>query len=58
MYETLPAGQLSVIAGSSHLVPMEKPGEVSRVICDFLAGDAIPQTFMPSRRSANAMPTA
>ena len=51
MYEALPAGQLSVIAASSHLVPMEKPAEVSRVSCDFLSGDALPQTLMPSRRS-------
>jgi hypothetical protein len=33
---------------------MEKQAEVSRVICDFLAGDANPETLMPSRRSDNA----
>jgi pimeloyl-ACP methyl ester carboxylesterase len=54
MYEALPAGQLSVIAASSHLVPMEKPSEVSRVILDFLTGEASPHTLLPARRSVTA----
>ena len=52
LYESLPAGQLAVIPATSHAVPMEKPAELSRIIGDFLAGDAAPQTFMSVRRSA------
>jgi pimeloyl-ACP methyl ester carboxylesterase len=51
LYESMPSAQLAVIPGSSHLVPLEKPTEVCRVITDFLLGDATPQTLMPSRRS-------
>ena len=55
MYEALPAGQLSVIPGASHLVPIEKPTEVSHLICDFLSADASPQTTMPSPRSGSSV---
>ena len=57
LYESLPAGQLAVIPAASHAVPMEKPAELSRIIGDFLTGDAAPQTFMSVRRSANATPS-
>ncbi len=53
LYESMPSAQLAVIPGSSHLVPLEKPAEVFRVIADFLQGDATPQTMMPSRRSTS-----
>ena len=52
LYESLTAGQLSVI----HAVLLEKSGEVSRIIGDFLAGAGIAQTLMPLRRSTNATP--
>ena len=54
LYESLPAGQLAVVPATSHALPMEKPAEVSRIIGEFLAGDAVPQTLMSVRRSANA----
>jgi pimeloyl-ACP methyl ester carboxylesterase len=58
LYESMSVSQLAVIPGASHLVPMEKPADVCRVIIDFLLGDARPQTLMPSRRSTNvAAPT-
>ena len=57
LYESLPAGQLAVIPAASHAVPMEKPAELSRIIGDFLTGDAAPQTFMSVRRSASATPS-
>jgi pimeloyl-ACP methyl ester carboxylesterase len=57
LYESLPAGQLAVIPAASHAVPMEKPAEISRIIGDFLAGDAVPQTFMAVRRSASPTPS-
>jgi len=56
LYGSLPAGQLAVIPGASHALPVEKPAEAGRVIGDFLAGDAVPQTMIPIRRSARATP--
>jgi pimeloyl-ACP methyl ester carboxylesterase len=53
LYESMPSAQLAVIPGSSHVVPIEKPADVCRVIIDFLLGDAYPQTLMPSRRVTN-----
>jgi pimeloyl-ACP methyl ester carboxylesterase len=50
MYEALPAGQLAVVPGASHALPIEKPAEVARLILEFLAADGPPQTFMPVRR--------
>ena len=57
LYESLPAGQLAVVPATSHALPMEKPAEVSRIIGEFLTGDAAPQTFMSVRRSAKAPPS-
>jgi pimeloyl-ACP methyl ester carboxylesterase len=58
LYESLPNGQLAVIPAASHAVPMERPAETSRIIGDFLAGDAAPLTFMPVRRSATPASSA
>jgi pimeloyl-ACP methyl ester carboxylesterase len=49
MYESLPRGQLAVVPGSSHAVPMEKPALVNQLILEFLQGGE-PQTLMPMRR--------
>jgi pimeloyl-ACP methyl ester carboxylesterase len=49
-YEALQHGQLAVVPGASHALPMEKPQEVNRLILDFLAGGE-PQTMMPARRA-------
>ena len=51
MYEGLPLGQLSIIPGSSHGVPKEKPGLVSAVISHFLSDLSYPITKMPMRRT-------
>jgi pimeloyl-ACP methyl ester carboxylesterase len=53
MYEALPAGQLAIVPGTSHALPMERPDEVSRLILAFLAADASPQTLMPVLRAAH-----
>ena len=45
-----------MIPAASHALPMEKPAETGRVIGDFLAGDAAPQTFMAVRRSTAVAP--
>ena len=39
LYEALPNGQLAVVPGASHLLPMEKPEETARLVLDFLAAD-------------------
>jgi pimeloyl-ACP methyl ester carboxylesterase len=50
LYEALPAGQLAIVPGTSHAVPLEKPAEVLHLILDFLSGPVPPQTLMPLRR--------
>lgn len=52
LFESLPNAQLAVVPGTSHLVPMEAPGEVARLIADFLVAELPPSTLMPSRRRA------
>lgn len=51
LYEALPAGQLAIMPGTSHVLPLERPAEVARIIMDFLAADVPPATFMPIRRA-------
>ena len=57
LYESLPAGELAVIPGASHLVVLEKPGVVARVIDDFLGSTWPPATMMPFRRARQAAST-
>jgi pimeloyl-ACP methyl ester carboxylesterase len=52
LYEALPAGQLAIVPGASHAVPLEKPGLVGELISDFLRGPVPPQTALPVRRAA------
>lgn len=52
LYEALPAGQLAIVPGASHLVVLEKPDVVGRLLLDFLAADGPPQTLRPLRRRA------
>lgn len=42
-------GQLAVVPGASHLVPMEKPDVFNRLVLDFTANPT-PETMMPIRR--------
>jgi pimeloyl-ACP methyl ester carboxylesterase len=51
LYEALPAGRLAVVPAASHLVPVEQPELVGRLIADFLAAPEPPRTMMPSRRT-------
>jgi len=48
---TVARGQLAVVPGASHLVPMEKPDLFNRLVLDFTA-DPVPDTLMPLRRRA------
>jgi pimeloyl-ACP methyl ester carboxylesterase len=51
LFEALPHGQLAVVPGASHGLPMEKPAEVSRLILEFLRQEGDPRTSMPIRRA-------
>jgi pimeloyl-ACP methyl ester carboxylesterase len=50
LYEALPAGQLAILPGTSHAVPLERPVDVARIVGDFLAADVPPATLLPVRR--------
>jgi pimeloyl-ACP methyl ester carboxylesterase len=52
LYEALPNGQLAVVPGTSHALPMERPAETARIIHDFLVSEVPPATMMPGRRPA------
>jgi pimeloyl-ACP methyl ester carboxylesterase len=51
LYEALPAGQLAVVPGASHAVPLEKPTLVGQLILDFIRGPVPPRTALPIRRA-------
>jgi pimeloyl-ACP methyl ester carboxylesterase len=51
LYQALPAGQLAIVQGSSHAVPLERPALVSQLILDFLRGPVPPATLLPVRRA-------
>jgi pimeloyl-ACP methyl ester carboxylesterase len=46
----VPNGQLAVIPGASHVVPMEKPDLFNRLVLDFLDHPEV-ETWLPLRRS-------
>lgn len=51
LYQALPAGQLAIVPGTSHAVPVERPALVAQLILDFLGGPVPPQTALPVRRA-------
>ena len=51
LYESLPGGQLCVVPGASHCLPLEYPDETARIVLGFLAADLPPETLMPIRRA-------
>ncbi|WP_327121821.1 alpha/beta hydrolase [Streptomyces sp. NBC_01341] len=51
VYRTITESQLAVVPGASHLVPLEKPALVNRLILDHLAQDGV-ETLLPIRRAA------
>ena len=50
LYEALPQGQLAIVPGTSHLVPIEKPDLVNRLVVDFLDDGAV-MSMLPMRRA-------
>jgi pimeloyl-ACP methyl ester carboxylesterase len=51
MYGALPAGQLSIVPGASHALPVERPDLTARTVLDFLAAEIPPTTMIPVRRA-------
>lgn len=51
LYEALPQGQLAVVPGASHGLPLEQPEAVAGLVSNFLAAAEPPRTFMPVRRA-------
>jgi pimeloyl-ACP methyl ester carboxylesterase len=51
LYEALPASQLAVVPGASHLLLLEKADAANRLILDFLAETEPPATMFPVRRA-------
>jgi pimeloyl-ACP methyl ester carboxylesterase len=46
-------GQLAVVPGASHILPMEKPALYNQLVLEFMA-DPEPETMMPLRRKASS----
>jgi pimeloyl-ACP methyl ester carboxylesterase len=51
LYESLPAGQLAVVPGTSHMLTLEKPALVNELVLDFLGQTDEPETLWPIRRA-------
>ena len=54
LYEALPEGQLAVVPGASHALPLEQPDTVTGLMLNFLAAARPPQTLFPIRRAGIA----
>lgn len=50
LYRAIPGSELAVVPGTSHVLPMEKPELVNRIVIDFLENDP-PETMLPIRRA-------
>ena len=53
LYEALPEGQLAVVPGASHALPLEQPDVLTGLILNFLAAGwgFFPHTLVPVRRA-------
>jgi pimeloyl-ACP methyl ester carboxylesterase len=52
--QAVESGQLAVVPGTSHLVPMEKPDLFNQLVLGFTS-NPIPKTMMPFRRKASEL---
>lgn len=55
LYGAIPGSELAVVPGTSHLVPLEKPEQVNRLILDHLGNEPV-QTMLPIRRAGRQRP--
>lgn len=55
LYRAIPASELAVVPGTSHMAPIEKPDLVNYLLLDFLRRDAT-TTLLPARRAVIAAP--
>jgi pimeloyl-ACP methyl ester carboxylesterase len=53
LYDAIPHARLAVVPGASHLVPLEQPALVRRLITEHLTHGAEVETMMPVRRAAS-----
>lgn len=51
LYGSLPEGQLAVVPGASHALPMEQPDALTSLILNFLTAATSPNTLFPIRRA-------
>ena len=51
LYGALPEGQLAVVPGASHALPLEQPDVLTDLILGFLAAVEPPHTLIPIRRA-------
>ncbi|RAX44747.1 alpha/beta hydrolase [Arthrobacter sp. AQ5-06] len=51
LYEALPEGQLAVVPGTSHALPLEQPDVLAGLILNFLAAAEPPHTLIPIHRA-------
>lgn len=51
LYEALPEGQLAVVPGASHALPLEQADALAGLILGFLAATEPPHTLIPIRRA-------
>lgn len=52
LYEALSIGQLAIVPGTSHALPIERPELVAALIATFLDGPAVAETLMAVRRAS------
>jgi pimeloyl-ACP methyl ester carboxylesterase len=50
LFESIPLAELAVVPGASHLLPIEQPGEVARIVTRFLSEKLPRETLGHSRR--------
>jgi pimeloyl-ACP methyl ester carboxylesterase len=50
IYRAIPGSELAVVPGTSHVLPLEKPDLVNRIVLEFLENDPS-ATMMPFRRA-------
>ena len=50
LYDALPAAQLAIVPGASHLLVIEQPARLTELINNFLSSPDRPPTFLPVKR--------